>query len=816
MNLVIALVLVATVKSAGSDLSGAIVQPTSILDCQACCRLAEDGSFAVGRCMTEGCNQSESEQSGSSPIARTFLRACDRSKACEIGRDFRLLGSSKLVFATPQRCVNGQLSDVELQQSTAVAVPENRCVQCCAALNLDYDFTSDEPPGFANDFTRARCADGCRRASRCANGAFYDQNRHRDRLGCALGLDFLQVGGTQLRDLQIQCDANSGKVSVQSRSGRTPVTQKDCKTCCSSLPELPGFPDVSFNVVECQEKGCSDLESDEKCLSNATGCEVGRDLLYRGSVRVTSELEGFCVGGVVQGRSTRPRTREVLPSSLNDCRSCCASIDERFDDSSSVAQRDDFSRESCQRGCERSQTCVDFLETASLESSFLGSTHRSRLGCTMGTELRNDGVTVLRDMAFQCNSDGTVKAVAYDGYESNVLGLEELTNAPSRTPTLDPTGEPTGATEVPTLGPSTAPTRAPSTLAPTSPTFVPTQETPVPTTSPNALPTGIPNVLPTSLPSARPSSKSLVPTESPSVLQTTTGPTRNPIPGFDSDQNVTSSPTGSPVVDTVSKGSGFGGTECNSLSPSFACISEDLVFIVYFSVFGGILLLGLLCVVAVLAQAVDASGKAPIPSLIAVLLAMFSLASEVLVALELLESSNDELALLGTIALASVATVLMTNLVFAACLSFYLVTDVGLQPWFKENGVLHGVAMLFGIITVESYAVLGFGVCGLNLPLPDRTIYSLRIYGAANHLFGDIPQVIVTLLAYRLTGWTAILLIGLVTSGCSLLYGLLFRTAAVCHSKRAKAAHNSGKASELEENKISRAESSSAVQLETT
>ena len=789
-----------------------LVTPTSISDCQKCCSLADDGSFAVDRCRREGCNESESS-TGSSQIAHTFLRACDRSKACEIGRDFRLLGSSALASTSPQRCASGVLEPVTLTSSGDAAISQSVCNQCCTELNRDYDFQSDVPPGFANDFTRARCADGCRRDDRCRDGAFYSQNRHRDRLGCALGLDLRGTGQANLRDLKVQCVADGGGILVASRDGRMKVSVEDCQACCRSLNRLVNTSRVSVDIGSCQDKGCVSGVGTSSCAAGDTGCEVGRDFVRLGSVRVDQETRGYCIGGAVETTSARPRTKEVKPSSIQDCKLCCNSIDERFDDAGSANLEDDFALESCQSGCENSQTCVSVLDVSSLENPLTDSNHRSRLGCAMGRELREHGVTILRDMAFQCNSDGSVRAVSYTNFESNVLGLEALTDAPSSSPSPSPTQLPSEASASPTDTP---------TLSPTQGTPPPSQLTQAPTEVSTSMPTGSPSISPTLTTSPTlNSSPSGIPSSTPTL---TTSPTSTPTltPTKVAEVNMSKSPTSSPTFKAAVTGSELDGSNCNSLSQSLGCVPEELVFIVYFAVFGAALLIGLCCTFAAKSSSRQ-TPTAALASILAFILATFALVSHVLVALELIASPDEKLFLLANLGLTLVAVVLLVNLAVVACVSIQLLSRPQLQPWFEENGVRHGLAMFFGLITVEAIALLASGLCGLTLPLDAQAVYTLRLLGLLIHVFGNIPQIIIAVLASQISGWTTILLISVVTSGCSLLYGILFGTAAVFLCVEAKPQPGAVKdqqsdnaPTELNSTSLAEHRSSSAVHLDNT
>ena len=699
-------------------------------------------------------------------------------------------------------------------------MPTSQCESCCASLNLGYDFDSDEPPGFANDFTRGRCADGCRNNNRCRDGAFYDQRNHRDRLGCALGLDFMQTGEALLRDLRVQCDASSGQVSIQSSDGRSLVSESECQTCCGSLSGMSELPNVTFDVGKCQQEGC-DSEGTSDCAADDTGCEIGRDFLLLGSVRVSNEVRADCVGGVVQANSNRVRTTEVQQRSVNDCKACCGDIDARFDNGQGAAG-DVFDLSSCESGCESSQACVSVLDTSSVVNTLSESNPRSRLGCAMGREMRNGGATILRDLAFQCNTDGSVKATSFDTYASRVLGLVETTATPSASPSIPPTQISASPSILPTqisASPTETPTGAP-TLHPTQQTVAPTQEqTAVPTRQTQA-----PSQEPTTLPSLEPSRASIGPTATPSAPRLSVSPTMNPV--VERTVNGTSFPTVS-VTDPANAGSGLENTDCSALTLSLGCVPNDLVIIIFFAVLGGVLAFGVLCMLVSLSGGSNTE-RAAVISVGSVILAVFALASHVLVALELLSTPDDALFLLGTAAMACVALVLVVNMFVLLAVSFITVSNRGLQPWFEDNVGLQALAMVFGIITVESYALLASGACGLTLPLKTGTVYVLRLCGLVNHIFGNVPLIIVTVLASRTTGWTPILFIGLVTSACFLLYGTLFGLTALCHAVRMKSKSKAtSKASEVKKQnsaqlseepgvfELVEAQSSSALHLDT-
>lgn len=193
-----------------------IVFTNTQADCESCCHIVASALVTEEFCVVQGCNKSVDVNGEFIPGQQNFSFDCndisavplfpDR-KGCEVGRDFRLLGSSNVnVGFTTQFCNAGAIGASRDPPGTPAggSIPASACLQCCDTMNDQLDLEVNSFP-FANDFFRDSCRDGCNSASACDD--FRDADQHKSRLGCALGIDMLQTGATVLREDEIFCDA---------------------------------------------------------------------------------------------------------------------------------------------------------------------------------------------------------------------------------------------------------------------------------------------------------------------------------------------------------------------------------------------------------------------------------------------------------------------------------------------------------------------------------------------------------------------------------------------------------------------------------
>ena len=217
--------------------SAPIVFTNTQEDCEACCIDASDVLFDETFCRVQGCNKTVDVNGVDVPGQNEFGFNCDainidftnvQRRGCELGRDFRLLGGSDALNGAVLFCVNGAIeatsAPVVSPPPTPGPIPAASCVSCCNTLDADFDQTRSNEP-FANDFQRNRCEDACNNNANCNN--FRDDEEHRRRLGCALGIDFLEAGSSVLRDLELICDADGNLIIVEEDNGNNNNNDED-------------------------------------------------------------------------------------------------------------------------------------------------------------------------------------------------------------------------------------------------------------------------------------------------------------------------------------------------------------------------------------------------------------------------------------------------------------------------------------------------------------------------------------------------------------------------------------------------------------
>ena len=216
--------------------SAPIVFTNTQEDCESCCTAASDVLFDETFCRVQGCDKTVDVNGVDVPGQNEFGFNCDainidftnvQRRGCELGRDFRLLGGSDALNGGVLFCVNGAIeatsAPVVSPPPTPGPIPAASCVSCCNTLNDNFDsFRSVEP--FANDFQVNRCEDACNNNANCIN--FRNDEEHRRRLGCALGIDFLEAGSSVLRELDLICDAG-GNLKIVEESNGNPNNNND-------------------------------------------------------------------------------------------------------------------------------------------------------------------------------------------------------------------------------------------------------------------------------------------------------------------------------------------------------------------------------------------------------------------------------------------------------------------------------------------------------------------------------------------------------------------------------------------------------------
>lgn len=196
-------------------------------DCQACCDAAADAAFDGNFCRVQGCVKTVDVNGVEVAGQAEFGFECDdinvdflnvQRRGCELGRDFRLLGSSDVLGNGVQFCNQGavEATVAPVPAPTFGPIPAASCVSCCNTLDADFDQNRGVAP-FANDFQRNRCEDACNADINCNN--FRSDQEHRRRLGCAMGQDILEVGTSFLRDIEFICDAAGNVIIVVDDNG---------------------------------------------------------------------------------------------------------------------------------------------------------------------------------------------------------------------------------------------------------------------------------------------------------------------------------------------------------------------------------------------------------------------------------------------------------------------------------------------------------------------------------------------------------------------------------------------------------------------
>lgn len=199
----------------------------SLDDCQVCCDESALSSafnqvtFSVSTCKEQGCNREIGENQFCQDLFASNLSNSDRL-GCEIGRDFRFTGVTPLLdseFPTSTaliQCVGlnpvfGREAEISNQdfgilETVSMTLPNetlflrdsDQCSDCCSNTNSLFD-RSD--PDLADDFTANSCRSTCVDLDFC-----FEEESHRDRLGCLLALDFRDQGSTSLKDGIIICE----------------------------------------------------------------------------------------------------------------------------------------------------------------------------------------------------------------------------------------------------------------------------------------------------------------------------------------------------------------------------------------------------------------------------------------------------------------------------------------------------------------------------------------------------------------------------------------------------------------------------------
>ena len=196
----------------------------SLEHCQSCCsETAADNPLASEEfCRQQGCDLTLDVNGNKVPNQENFGFDCNQisgdfnnpdRKGCELGRDFRFLGSSGVnPSAEAADFCNAGVIGISRDppvDDLGSPIPVEACIQCCAGLNDLLDFNRDVPP-FANDFLLDNCRSSCNATVLCDN--FREANDHRARLGCALGFDLARTGQTVLRNNTATCDADGNLV----------------------------------------------------------------------------------------------------------------------------------------------------------------------------------------------------------------------------------------------------------------------------------------------------------------------------------------------------------------------------------------------------------------------------------------------------------------------------------------------------------------------------------------------------------------------------------------------------------------------------
>ena len=192
-----------------------IVNFNSESACQACCTQNTSPSFDLNACRTQGCMQNVDSGGSVVPGKIHFEFKCNVlgvtsnavRKGCELGRDYRLMSSSDILGTGTTFCLDGDLVPTAAPVTlTPSPIPSVACESCCTSLNDNHDSGSPAVSG-ADDFQSASCKDGCNIGSSPNCNSFRSIADHRNRLGCALGMDLKRTGQSFLRELILQCDS---------------------------------------------------------------------------------------------------------------------------------------------------------------------------------------------------------------------------------------------------------------------------------------------------------------------------------------------------------------------------------------------------------------------------------------------------------------------------------------------------------------------------------------------------------------------------------------------------------------------------------
>lgn len=192
----------------------------SLATCQSCCNEAvlefPDVSFDLATCLDPGCLRAFGQGQTCTDLFPGAIITDSNRRGCEIGRDFLTAGISSLLNNGDliQCRSDGRLQVIELTLPLAqdIVIGSAQCRECCDAANsvdngLDEDLNPiDTEP---DDFLDIACEAACDNVDTCFN-----QDDHRARTGCLIGLDFLSQQQALHFDKNFFCLAN-GNVRVE-------------------------------------------------------------------------------------------------------------------------------------------------------------------------------------------------------------------------------------------------------------------------------------------------------------------------------------------------------------------------------------------------------------------------------------------------------------------------------------------------------------------------------------------------------------------------------------------------------------------------
>lgn len=218
-----------------------------VLCCESAGSFSVDQRFNVDTCRVEGCDGVQSGNNFQDQECDVLFDEGIRNeqrRGCEFGRDFRSLGSTclgkgdvSLLSCNSDGTVEAiEVSDPPVQILETPAGEIVFCSQCCIDASRRFDGL--------DEFREESCQLGCETGLFC-----FEENDHRDRLGCAIGVDVLALNEFMLREeelvcvdgvvfnrQQIEAEEEEGEVDVADEEGNPNQAKDD-----NILPAILGF-----------------------------------------------------------------------------------------------------------------------------------------------------------------------------------------------------------------------------------------------------------------------------------------------------------------------------------------------------------------------------------------------------------------------------------------------------------------------------------------------------------------------------------------------------------------------------------------------